>query len=230
MSALPEPVVQRGAPDESELNGRSYAEYATDVLRDRLIVLDIRPGTPLNDEQIGRELGIGRTPVREALKRLEAEHLVAMFPRRGTFASPVDFTDLAPITEIRAQLEPLAASRAARVASATTREQLAALADTISHIDLATSTPVTLMRYDLEVHRSIYAASGSRHLQEDLLKYDNLATRIWCLVIDRLPDVASHVDEHVALLQAIAAGDADAAAAIAREHVLGFESMVRSVI
>jgi len=217
-------------PALADRGGLSLADYATKTLRDRLIVLDIPPGTPLNDEQIGRELGIGRTPVREALKRLESEHLVAVYPRRGTFASSVDITDLAEIAEIRAQLEPLAASRAAMHASAHAREAMRALADTLDDGDLSRDTPATLMRYDLEVHRSIYAANGNAHLEEVLVTYDDLATRIWCMVIDRLPDVSSHIAEHVALLRSIAAGDAELAGAIAHEHVNSFEALVRSVL
>lgn len=230
MSTLAEPVAAREAPDAATLAGRSYAEYAMDVLRDRLIVLDIAPGTPINDEQIGRELGIGRTPVREALKRLEAEHLVTVFPRRGTFAAAVDITDLAAITEIRVQLEPVAAARAARFAAAEARERMMALADVLAGLDSAAVSSLELMRYDLDVHRTIYAASGNRHLESDLVKYDNLATRIWCLVIDRLPDVSGHVAEHVALLRAVADGRADEAAEIARDHITEFETLIRSVI
>lgn len=230
MNALSEPIVARATPGADELGGRSYAEYATAVLRDRLIVLDIPPGTPINDERVGRELGIGRTPVREALKRLEAEHLVAVYPRRGTFAAPVDITDLASITEMRAQLEPLAASRAARFAPGPSRQAMRDLADTLAAVDSITISPVALMRYDLDVHRSIYAANGNPHLEEDLVKYDNLATRIWCLVLDRLPDVGAHVREHIDLLHSIVEGRSDEAAELARDHVTGFERLIRSVI
>lgn len=230
MKTLSGPIVQRAAPDADVLGGRSYAEYATSSLRDRLIVLDIPPGTPINDEQIGRELGIGRTPVREALKRLEAEHLVAVYARRGTFAAPVDITDLAAITEMRVRLEPLAASRAARFAPPPLRRAMTELADRLATTDTATLSPLSLMHNDLEVHRSIYAANGNPHLEEDLLKYDNLATRIWCLVLDRLPNVGAHVDEHIDLLRAIVHGRADDAARLARDHVNGFERLIRSVI
>jgi DNA-binding GntR family transcriptional regulator len=230
MNAMTDSGAQRPAPSATDLGGRSYAEYATGVLRDRLIVLDIAPGEPINDERIGRELGIGRTPVREALKRLEAEHLVTMYARRGTFAAPVDITDLASITEMRIQLEPLAASRAARFAPTPMRQAMSDLASMLSAMDHSAVSPTALMRYDLDVHRSIYAATGNPHLEEDLVKYDNLATRIWCLVIDRLPDVGAHVGEHVDLLRAIVEERAEDAADLAREHVTGFERLIRSVL
>ncbi|KGJ72710.1 GntR family transcriptional regulator [Cryobacterium roopkundense] len=208
----------------------SLADRAYAVLRDRLIVLDIAPGSPINDERVGTELGLGRTPVREALKRLEADHLVAAYSRRGTFATPVDITDLAEISEIRERLEPLAASRAARLASPATRAELRALADTLEERGLQSGDPRDAMRYDMQVHRSIYSASGSRHLEDTLVRYDNLATRIWCVVLDRLPSVSEHVVEHIHLLRLIADGHADAAEAAARQHVVEFERLIRSVL
>ena len=76
-------------------------------------MLEIAPGDPLNEGQLAAELGFGRTPLREALKRLETDHLVVSYPRRGTFATIVDITELAAISEVRQLLEPLAARKAA---------------------------------------------------------------------------------------------------------------------
>ena len=100
-------------PDGADL---SLAEQAYRQLRDRLIMLEIRPGDPINDGALAAELGVGRTPVREALKRLESDHLVVSYPRRGTFATIVDITELADVSEIRELLEPHAARRAAKTA------------------------------------------------------------------------------------------------------------------
>src|SRR6195952_5199411 len=205
----------------------SLAEQAFNVLRDRLLILDIAPGTPLNDELIGRELGIGRTPVREALKRLETEHLVVVYPRRGTFASPVDITDLAEISEIRQQLEPLAAQRAARYASPAARAEMLSLAAQLDEVDKSAISPEDLMRFDLQVHRGIYAANGNKHLEEVLVRYDNLATRIWCMVLERLPSIAGHIGQHISLLRVIADGDTGEAAGQSLEHVTPFEPSAR---
>src|SRR3712207_9544090 len=80
-----------------------------------------------------------------------------------------------------------------------------------------------LMRWDLAVHRAIYRAAGNPHLDDVLVRYDNLATRIFCLFLDRLPTVDAHVGEHVGLLRAIAEGEADRAEELAREHVIRSE-------
>jgi DNA-binding GntR family transcriptional regulator len=208
----------------------SLADRAYEAIRDRLVMLDIRPGEPLNDDLLAQDLGTGRTPVREALKRLENDRLVVAYPRRGTFATAVDITDLAHISEIRAQLEPLAADRAARTASAATRAHLAAAAEEITGIDGARADRRDLLRRDVGVHRDIYRAAGNPHLEDILVRQDNLATRIWCLFLDRLPAIAGHVAEHVALLEAIVEGRAERAAELALAHVVGFERAVRDVL
>jgi DNA-binding GntR family transcriptional regulator len=208
----------------------SLAERAYEGIRDRLVMLDIRPGDPLNDDALAQELGTGRTPVREALKRLEGDRLVVAYPRRGTFATAVDITDLAHISEIRMQLEPLAASRAARSATAAARSRLAALAEGLAGLESRVSDRRELLRRDVEVHREIYRAAGNPYLEDILVRQDNLATRIWCLFLDRLPAIAGHVGEHVGLIEAIVEGEAEKAERLALEHVVGFERAVRAVL
>jgi DNA-binding GntR family transcriptional regulator len=208
----------------------SQAEAAYRQLRDKLIMLEIRPGEPINDGQLAAELGFGRTPVREAIKRLETDHLVVSYPRRGTFVTSVDFTELADISEIRELLEPLAARRAAKRASTAMRQELLEVANKIAHLDSGPAESRDLMRYDLTVHRLIYRAAANPHLEDTLIRYDNLATRIWCLVLDKVPSVSGHITEHVDLLEAIAAGDAERAGQLALEHVSSFEQAVRSVL
>ncbi|MDQ4490948.1 GntR family transcriptional regulator [Sinomonas sp. ASV486] len=234
-SEAPAPGEPRDALAEPTANGEqaassvSLAEQAYLTLRDRLIMLEIKPGAPINDTTLAAELGVGRTPVREALKRLEVDHLVVSYPRRGTFATAVDITELADVSEIREQLEPLAARRAARDASPAMRERLRETADAIE----ALAEPIDqreLMRYDITVHRLIYAAAGNPHLTDALIRYDNLATRIWCLVLDKVPSVAGHIQEHAEMLRTIADGRAEDAGRMALEHVTSFEATIRKAL
>ncbi|HET6393836.1 MAG TPA: GntR family transcriptional regulator, partial [Blastococcus sp.] len=185
---------------------------------------------PIDEVGLVESLGVGRTPVREALKRLEVDRLVVSYARRGTFATAVDISDLAYISEIRVQLEPLAARRAAENAGPAMREDLAELADATDALEVPTLTRDELMRWDLRVHRAVYRASGNPHLEDTLVRYDNLATRIFCIFLDRMTDFVSHVEEHAGLLRTIAEGDADGAARRARQHVIGFEKAIRAVI
>ncbi len=208
----------------------SFADRAYLVIRDKLIMLDIRPNEAIVESELAAELKLGRTPVREALKRLEVDRLVVSFPRRGTFATGVDVADLRHISQIRVNLEPVAARSAAENASAEARAGLLKLADRTEALDVENIHRDELMRWDLRAHRAIYRATGNPHLEDVLVRYDNLATRIFCLFLDRLPTVARHVGEHAELLRTIAGGDGDAAAQIALEHVTGFEKAVRAVV
>lgn len=208
----------------------SLADRAYLALRDRLITLQIRPGEPIDDANVAHELGLGRTPVREALKRLEDDRLVVAYPRRGTFATGVDITDLIFVNEIRLQLEPLAARRAAERITAQQRAELEGLLTQFGIIDDLPTDRTDLMRLDLTIHRAIYRAAGNPHLEDVLIRYHNLATRMFCLFLERLPAVVDHVNEHAGLLTAILAGDAEQAADLARRHVIGFEAGVRAVI
>ena len=223
MSALP-------ALPLAEVEAPSQAEAAFRQLRDKLIMLEIRPGEPINDGQLAAEFGFGRTPVREAIKRLEVDHLVVSYPRRGTFATSVDFTELADVSEIRELLEPLAARRAASRASDTMRREMRHVADTIAQLDPGPGGSRDLMRYDLTVHRLIYRAAANPHLEDTLIRYDNLATRVWCLVLDKVPSVSGHISEHVGLLRAISDGDGDRAAEFALHHVVSFGESIRKVL
>ena len=220
-------MAAEGATTETDL---PLSEQAYRSLRDQLIMLEIPPGDAINDSALAASLGIGRTPVREALKRLESDHLVVSYPRRGTFATRVDFTELADISEIRQLLEPLAARRAARNASAPMRELLRDLAADIADSEPDNTEQHALMRFDIKVHRQIYAAAANPHLKDVLIRYDNLATRIWCLALDKIPSVAGHINEHVNLLRAIADGDCELSGALALEHVTNFEKTIRTVL
>ncbi|WP_274918146.1 GntR family transcriptional regulator [Streptomyces sp. WZ-12] len=215
------------ASDGEEL---SLAERAYRAIRDLLVMLEIRPGAPIHEEQLAQSLGVGRTPVREALKRLQYERLITTYPRRGTFATDVNITDLAHISEVRLELEPLAAAQAARRATATDRTNLTTLRRELTTAAARPLDAVDLMHLDLQVHRAIYTATHNPYLEDTLVRHDNLATRIWCLFIDRLSDMAGHVEEHGPLIEAIVAGNPDKAARLARGHVEGFERAIRHAI
>jgi DNA-binding GntR family transcriptional regulator len=223
-------VLGAEAVDDVASEAMSFADQAYLVIRDRLIMLDIRPNEAIVESELATQLKLGRTPVREALKRLEADRLVVSFPRRGTFSTGVDVADLRHISQIRVNLEPVAARSAAENASTAVRANLLELADRTDALDVDHIDRDELMRWDLRVHRAVYRATGNPHLEDVLVRYDNLATRIFCLFLDRLPTVARHVGEHTDLLRTIAAGDGDAAAKIARDHVIGFEEAIRAIV
>ncbi|OBA50492.1 MULTISPECIES: GntR family transcriptional regulator [Kocuria] len=209
----------------------SLATRAFELLQDRLIFLDIAPGDPLNETQLGLELEVGRTPLREALKRLESERLVTTFPRRGTFATSVDITVLSEVSEVREVLEPLAAQLAAQRLDHRSRGELE---DLKGQLDAASpgdsSDPQDALRWDSTIHRALYHAASNAHLEATLNRYGNLATRIWCLAATRNPTPVEHIAIHSQLLDAVLSGRGEDAAEIMREHVGEFEQHMRKVL
>ncbi|WP_439382999.1 GntR family transcriptional regulator [Amycolatopsis lexingtonensis] len=212
-----------------QVNPPSLAEQAYLFVRDRLVMLDIPPGSPINEEELGTTLGMGRTPIREALKRLESERLVVAYPRRGTFATDVNISDLAHISEVRRTLEPMATAAAASRATDADRATLTELRAGLD-ADVPAGDNAELLRTDLALHRAIYRCVHNPYLEDTLIRYDNLATRIWCVFVPRLSGMAGHVDEHVPLLTAIIEGDAEKAAALTHAHVTGFEAAIRALV
>ena len=151
-----------------------------------------------------------------------------MFPRRGTFASEINITDLAHISDVRQQLEGHAAYRAAQRLTAARRDELEAL---LVRIDESAGGPrEEQMRLDAEIHRFVHRSTANPYLEETLARYFNLSLRIWYLVLDRLPHLGERVREHRALLEAIRDGEADRARAIAADHVGTFATEIRSVL
>ena len=209
--------------------GEPLADQAYAELRDRIVTLAIPPGAPINEDVLGRELGLGRTPLREAIKRLALENLVTVFPRRGTFASEINITDLTAISDVRGQLEGHAAFRAAQRLTAAQESELRELA-----ADLAASRngagAAMLMALDARVHRFVHRSAANPYLEETLGRYFNLSLRIWYLVLERLPHLAARVHEHSDLLDAIADRDPERARAIMVDHIATFEDEIRAVL
>src|SRR5690625_7024941 len=215
--------------DTVNTNSESLSARAYRILLDRLIMLDIQPGEPIMEKQLAEELGVGRTPLREALKRLESDHLVVTYPRRGTFASQVDVTELAHVSEVRQALEPPAPRRAAEIHGGAMRQQLLAVLMELKSLN-PNQSQRDLLAYDLSVHRMIYRVTQNEHLSETLIRLDNIATRIWAALSDRLPSLHEHIIEHTQLIKHIVAGEPAEAERHAAEHVAHFYDLVRTAL
>ena len=210
-------------------SGGLLADRAYEALRDRIVTLHLAPGAPIDEDALGRELDMGRTPVREAIKRLSLENLVTVFPRRGTFASEINITDLAHISDVRRQLESHAAYRAAQRITEAQRAELDALLAELAGSQ-GSDDQEALMALDARVHRFVHRCAGNPFMEETLGRYLNLSLRIWHLVIDRLPHLFARVHEHEDLLRAIADGDAEGAHDVLAEHIGTFEREIRAVL
>jgi DNA-binding GntR family transcriptional regulator len=202
----------------------SLADKAYHEIRGLIVALELAPGAVIDERELIERLEIGRTPVREALRRLSHEGLVEVYPRRGMFVTGVDVRELARLSEVREVLEPEAARLAAERATDTDREGLAAL---LAELDGGSSE---LMDLDERIHRAVYRAAHNDLLESTLEQYYVLALRIWSIALDRAHELEEAVEAHRTLLEAIQAGDGDRAADTMRAHVQNFEQAMHRVL
>jgi len=216
------PTADAGQPIAEAPSIKLEADRAYDELRDRIVTLRLAPGTVLREDELMRDLEVGRTPLREAVKRLALENLVAVQPRRGTFVSAVEASDIVNITEVRAELEGYAAALAAERLSDDHRAAAEALLREVEELG-ESGDQDWLMRFDERIHRFAWEATGNPYLIETLERYFTHSLRIWYLVLDRLPGLGHAVHDQARLVEALLAGDANKARALMREHVLDFQ-------
>jgi len=202
----------------------SLADKAYHEIRGLIVSLELAPGAVIDERELIERLEIGRTPVREALRRLAQERLVEVYPRRGMFVTGVDVRELARISEVREMLEPEAARLAAERATDADRAALAAL---VEELDRGGSE---LMELDERIHRAVYRAAHNDLLEATLEQYYVLALRIWSIALDRAHELEEAVEAHRTLLEAIQTGDGERAADTMRAHVQDFEQAMHRVL
>lgn len=207
----------------------SLSEKAYHLIRDRLITLRIRPGETLDERALQEELDVGRTPVREALRKLADEQLVHVVPRRGIFACPIDLGALSAISEVRVELESYAGHLAA---IRSTHDDHRAIKEVLDELDArrTDTTHLDLIRLDLRIHRTVHRATHNAYLVATLDEYYVHSMRMWFLVLDRLDHLGHALDSHRDLLTAVSGGDPETARRLLREHVNEFELQIRAVL
>jgi len=219
---------QVGVLQPSGLEAASLADRAYHAIREMIVSLELRPGAVIDERGLMERLGIGRTPTREALRRLAQERLVEVYPRRGMFVTSVEIRDLASLAEVRSVLESHVARLAAERATDDDRRALETLLDELggrSELDAR-----ELMALDERIHRQVYRAAHNPFLEATLEEYYVLALRIWYLALDRTQELEQAVLGHRELLEAIYGGDANRAEESMRRHVLDFEESMRRVL
>jgi DNA-binding GntR family transcriptional regulator len=205
----------------------SLAEKAYHAIRDLIVALELAPGAVIEERELMERLGIGRTPVREALRRLAQERLVEVFPRRGMFVTAVDVRELARLSEVRVVLEPEAARLAAGRATDADR---AAIAELLEELAAGGRNDRELMQLDERIHGAVYRAAHNDLLEATLSQYYVLALRIWSLALEQAHELEEAVGAHRVLLEAIRDGDGPRAAETMRAHVQNFEQAMHRVL
>ena len=214
----------------NQLNGaeaESKSELAYQQLRTMIVRLDLAPGDVLREEDLRDQLGVGRTPIREALQRLQREHFVTVLPRRGMYVSGIDVSELSMLFETRAVLEPYAARLAALRGTSQDWESMEAALDRTNKNGVS---KVEHLAIDRVCHEIMWNASGNRFLLDTLDTLYAQSDRLWHLYLAEVADMEHAVEEHTAILEALRSGDADRSADLVEAHVQSFDEQVRTAV
>ena len=213
----------------SEEFATSQSDRAYFAIRAMIVRAELAPGSLVSEADLMDTLGLGRTPIREALRTLANENLVDVYPRRGMFVAGIDTRDLAAISEVRVNLERFAASLAAQRSNPDDR---VATAQLLEELEALGSNPDAhaLLEIDQRMHHHVYRCTHNAYLERTLDQYLMHSVRIWALALHGVNDLQLAVLEHRNLLQAIYDGDADRAAELMYQHVEGFETEIRKTL
>ena len=203
------------------LSERAYLE-----IRRMIVRLELAPGDVIRDDQLQERLGLGRTPIREALQRLVRDQLVTVLPRRGMFVSRIDVGELALVYETRAMLEPYAV----RLACARgTTAHWDAMAAELARADRSSQAD-DLMDIDRRCREIVWEAADNRFLTDTLDMLYTQSERLWHLYLGDVADLHLVIEEHRAMLAALRDGDADRAADLIVAHMRSFDEQIRRAV
>ncbi|MGI6165146.1 MAG: GntR family transcriptional regulator [Limnochordia bacterium] len=209
-------------------NSGLYSEHIYADLKKRIIACEIAPGTLLSQGRLAEDYGVSRTPVRDALQRLEQDQLVSNLPKKGALVRTANFTDAVEVTRIRQVLEAYSV-RAATVNLI--EERKAGLADLLSKMAKAIDDSEVDQFYVLERkwHEELITVSGNRRLEQVLITLvDPLCEKSYRTYINLVPDsTVVMYEDHAKIYETMLEGDAEKAGNLMSKHV---ERMVDAML
>jgi DNA-binding GntR family transcriptional regulator len=216
---------KQGAPGKAvSLMERAYKE-----LEEMIVTLQLEPGAVLSEATLAAQLGIGRTPIREALHRLAREGLVVILPRRGILVSEINIRSQLKLLEVRREIERLMSRSAAARASDAERLEFRNIAGamiTAAEID----DDVTFMRQDLRFNQLLALACRNSYATNTMSLMASLVRRFWFMHHKQVADMPMAARRHADVAVAIADGDGEEAAVASDRLVDYAESCTRAAL
>ncbi|TDA68556.1 MAG: GntR family transcriptional regulator [Clostridia bacterium] len=219
---------RRFSPIEIE-NYRPLREIVFETLREAIIAGRLKPGERLMEVQLAEELGVSRTPVREAIRKLELEGFVVMVPRKGAYVADISTKDIADVFEIREALESLAAGLAAE---RITDEELEQLERRLHRVAAAVQQQDLegLVQADTEFHDIVYKASRNQRLVQIISNLREQIQRFRYQSLAHPGRMERTLQEHTQIVEAIAERNVAVAQQLAAEHIENAEHQILSLL
>lgn len=203
MSKPPRSKAARAAPAAGR--APALADQARAQLEELIVKLELPPGSTWTELQLSEKLGIGRTPVREALQRLEADHLVRILPRLGVQVTEINVTQQLLLLDVRRVLERLIAENAARRATPEEREQLLGMADALEA--MVDADVLKFLRFHYEIKRFIADCARNPFAAGAIAPTHAMSRRFYFLHYRRAHDLPVAARHHANVIRAIALGE-----------------------
>jgi len=205
----------------SKVNLNDYKplrEVIFNTLKEAIIVGELKPGARLMEVQLAEKMGVSRTPVREAIRKLELEGLVTMVPRKGAHVASLSPKDIVDVLEVRGALDGLAASLSSLKMKEEQIKELRQINKQFANF-VAKENLQGSIKKDVEFHELIYRSSGNEKLMQIV---SNLREQVQRFRVIYLKDYSSQKDiesEHEEIIEAIAKRDPEAALNAAKKHI-----------
>lgn len=216
-----DPPPEKGtAPTGAALREQAYAE-----IKRRIITCEFRPGEPLIEANVAALLDIGRTPVHQALHRLEVEGLVQILPRKGILVTPLSLNEVLDMIEVRATNEVLCATLACERGHESDFRAMREIVEQSPPLIARRDIPA-LASLDLKFHTAISAASRNRVLADLLRSLHEKQARFWFLSLSDPQHLENVYQEHMRIVEALERRDVAAVREAIREHIDEFRKNI----
>ena len=206
-------------------NHKPLREIVYEELKRQIMIGEIPPGTRMMEVELADDMGVSRTPIREAIRKLEKEGLVSIEPRRGAYASEISIKDMVDVLEVREFLEGMAAGLASK---RITEEETEAIKHAVEAYRDAVESGNTeeIIREDEIFHKLIVDCSGNKTLIQMINQVQELALRFRYIYYEDFSRYQNMPNEHQEILDAVLSGDPEVARKSADEHVLRLKEFV----
>lgn len=216
-----------GSADTYDQN-LGLAERARLELEELILTLDLPPGSTWSEAELSERVGIGRTPVREALQRMQGDHLVAIVPRLGVQVTDIDARQQLLLLEVRREVERLVCVCAARRGTADEKKKCLEMAQTLQ--TMVDAEVVQFLRYHYHIKRFIVEMARNPYVTGPISAMHAISRRFYYLHHQHAHDLPVAARHHIEIIEAVAAGD-EAAAAAASDRLMDYaEGLTRDTI
>lgn len=197
----PPRAVSAISPDDLSLSNQAYQQ-----LEELIATMHFEPGSSVSESQLSNLLGIGRTPIREALQRLSREHLVTILPKRGIFITQLDLQKQLKVLETRRELERLVCKKAAKRATDVERQQFSRIASDFRNV-VSDNNNALFLKVDKELNDLAIQAARNEYAASAMSSLQGLSRRFWFGKLHRIASLSLIAQLHADVAEAISQGE-----------------------